>query len=210
MSQQIIERFDALTQREKIIVGITLLATIWGCLDAFFIAPTEKKRQHLEQQLSSTQLQLNAVQSAVQQLKKGHLVDPNQQNREKLDAIKNAIANLREQINIGEKKFVTPQLMTTALRDVLKHHQLKLLKLETLPVTNLLNTEQQYSWVFRHGLTMTFSGSYFATLQYLQSLESLPWRFYWDNISYQVKEYPLAEVTIQVYTLSFHEEWLGV
>ena len=210
MKQQILERFEALTGREKLIVGVTLLAAVWGCVDNFLLTPAHTKQQQLKQQISTLKMQLSTSKSTAEKIQQHHRINPNQSNQQQLKTIKSKIAQLREQINIGEKIFVTPQMMTTVLRDVLKHHQLKLIKLETIPVTNLSNSEHQHPWVFRHGLIMTFSGSYFATLKYLQSLESMPWRFYWDNINYQVKNYPIAEVTIQVYTLSFHEEWLGV
>jgi MSHA biogenesis protein MshJ len=49
-----------------------------------------------------------------------------------------------------------------------------------------------------------------ATLRYLSVLESLPWHFIWDNIEYHVTDYPQAEITIRIYTLSFEEKWLDV
>ena len=48
------------------------------------------------------------------------------------------------------------------------------------------------------------------TVNYLKSLESLPWRFSWDSVDYQVKQYPVAETTLRLYTLSFEENWLGL
>jgi MSHA biogenesis protein MshJ len=101
--------------------------------------------------------------------------------------------------------------MAKVLQDMLKKSSgLKLVKLETLPVTTLTGSKQEQSWIYRHGLSITLSGSFFNTLNYLQSLESLPWRFNWDKIDYQVKEYPVAETSLQVYTLSFEENWLGL
>jgi MSHA biogenesis protein MshJ len=59
-------------------------------------------------------------------------------------------------------------------------------------------------------MVITLQGDYFSTLNYLKSLETLPWRIHWDSIAYRVTEYPLAETRIQVYTLSFDEDLLGV
>jgi MSHA biogenesis protein MshJ len=90
-----------------------------------------------------------------------------------------------------------------------KHHRLKLVNLETLSTKPIAKVEHNQS-IFRHGLAMTLSGRYFDVYHYLEALESLPWRFYWDSIDYQVKEYPTAEVTLHIYTLSFQEDWLGI
>jgi MSHA biogenesis protein MshJ len=49
-----------------------------------------------------------------------------------------------------------------------------------------------------------------ATLRYLQALEKLPWRFFWDSVSYQVMEYPDSVVRLELHTLSLSEDWIGV
>jgi MSHA biogenesis protein MshJ len=59
-------------------------------------------------------------------------------------------------------------------------------------------------------MNLTLQGDYFSTLNYLKALENLPWRIHWDSIDYNVKAYPQAETRIQVYTLSFEQDWLGV
>ena len=41
-------------------------------------------------------------------------------------------------------------------------------------------------------------------------LALLPWKFYWDELSYQVDEYPNATVSLRVRTVSMSEEWIGV
>jgi len=111
-----------------------------------------------------------------------------------------------------DKSLVPPQLMAIALSDILnRNNQLSLIKLDTLPATALTESKQsQPNTIYKHGLSITFSGSYLDTLNYLKALESLPWHFIWESIDYQVIDYPTAETTIRVYTLSFKESWLGV
>jgi MSHA biogenesis protein MshJ len=108
--------------------------------------------------------------------------------------------------------LVPPQLMSVALSDILnQNNHLTLIKLDTLPVTTLLESKtSQANPIYKHGLAITFAGSYLDTLNYLKALESLPWHFIWESIDFQVKNYPIAETTIKVYTLSFKEIWLGV
>ena len=44
-------------------------------------------------------------------------------------------------------------------------------------------------------------GGYFAIQDYLQRLEQLSWRLYWDSFDYSVTHYPEGVVTISFYTL---------
>ncbi|NOX76997.1 MAG: hypothetical protein GXP17_10380 [Gammaproteobacteria bacterium] len=64
--------------------------------------------------------------------------------------------------------------------------------------------------IFKHGVRVEFEGNFLATLRYLQALENMPWRFYWDSVDYQVLEYPVARVAITVHTLSLDRGWIGV
>jgi MSHA biogenesis protein MshJ len=112
---------------------------------------------------------------------------------------------------MGEKKFVPAQLMANALSDILKQFSdLRLVKLETLPVSGFGNQNQEPAWLYRHALEITLQGDYFGVLNYLKTLETLPWRIHWVSIDYQVNNYPIAETRLQVYTLSFDKDWLGV
>lgn len=64
--------------------------------------------------------------------------------------------------------------------------------------------------VFKHAVELEFQGDYRSTLRYLKNLENLPWRFYWDGVSYEVIKYPKASITINIYTLSLDKGWMGV
>ena len=59
-------------------------------------------------------------------------------------------------------------------------------------------------------LQIEFKGSYLSTLEYLQALNKLPWKFYWDSLELKVDKYPVSTIVITVHTLSFHEGWIGV
>ncbi|MGZ4993974.1 MAG: hypothetical protein ACXWE3_08665 [Methylobacter sp.] len=205
------EKFEALSQREKIIVVGAVLIGIWAGWDNFFYQPTQKKQLALQQQLTGLQQQITDQQLIAIKLENSSHTDPNLDNRNKLTALK-AEYNRLQELMMHDKSLVPPQLMAVALSDILnQNNQLTLIKLDTLPVTTLMESKQpQANPVYKHGLAITFSGSYLNTLNYLKALESLPWHFVWESIDYQVKNYPTAETTIKAYTLSFKESWLGV
>jgi len=205
------EKFEALTNREKIILVFAVLAGIWFGWDYLFYQPNQKKHQALQQKLTSLKQQATDQQLALIKLENSRNIDPNLNNRNKLTALKAEHSRLQE-LMMHDKSLVPPQLMAIALSDILnRNNQLSLIKLDTLPATALTESKQsQPNTIYKHGLSITFSGSYLDTLNYLKALESLPWHFIWESIDYQVIDYPTAETTIRVYTLSFKESWLGV
>ena len=205
------EKFNALNLREKIIVVIAVVAGLgfgWG---NFFYQPLQKKQQALQQEISRLKLQISEQQLAAIKLENSSHIDPNLTNRLKLAQLKAEHSRLQELL-VHDKSLVPPHLMAAALSDILNQNkQLTLIELNTLPVTTLQESKQpQPNPIYKHGLAITFSGTYLDTLNYLKALEALPWHFVWDSIDYQVKNYPLAETTIKAYTLSFKENWLGV
>jgi len=211
MLNKIQERFQSLTLRERVIVVATLLASLWGSWDHFFYQPIALKQNTLKQQLTNLKTQITSQQQTAILLENSSNIDPNIATQNKLTELKAQYSHLQEQVMLGNKKFVPPSLMAKALSDMLKQNQqLTLIKLDTLPTTTLLAAKQQHHPIYKHGLAITFTGNYTDTVNYLKTLEELPWAIVWDSIDYQVKDYPLAEITIHVVTLSFEEGWLGV
>ncbi len=64
--------------------------------------------------------------------------------------------------------------------------------------------------VYKHGLEIVFQGDYNSTLSYLQKLEQLPWKFYWEEVVYEVLDYPKAQIMVRIHTLSLDKGWISV
>ncbi len=203
-------RFDLLTTREKIIVVATLITVIWSLWDNFFYQDVVRQQTLLTQKQSNLEKQINAQKKTIEQLENNTYVDPNLANQNKLATLQQQLTQLQDQMTVGDKKFVPPQLMPRVLEDMLSHsNALTLVNLNTLPIATLLPVNEQHP-IYKHGLTITFSGTYLNTLDFLNALENLPWAFIWDNLEFNVKNHPNAEVSIRVYTLSFEEKWLDI
>jgi MSHA biogenesis protein MshJ len=204
-------RFARLSRREKLMVAGTLILSLWGVWDSVFYQPLSKQQQSVITEISTVQKQLEAQLQIAKQLENLGRKDVNNDARQQLSQLQQSASSLKAQLSQGGKKFVPAQSMASALRDLLKQHgNLKLIKLETLPASGFGNKADEPIWVYRHAMLITLQGDYFSTLNYLKALETLPWRIHWDSIAYQVKDYPLAETQIQVYTLSFEQDLLGV
>jgi MSHA biogenesis protein MshJ len=108
--------------------------------------------------------------------------------------------------------------MADVLRQVLREQrQLQLLDLRNEAPTPIFASTQtpdktadkNRPAIYQHGLTLRLKGRYFEVVNYLHTLENLPWHFYWQHFEYKVGTYPEAEVTVTVYTLSNRESWIG-
>tara|TARA_B100000446_G_scaffold39220_2_gene34558 strand:- start:4775 stop:5500 length:726 start_codon:yes stop_codon:yes gene_type:complete len=65
-----------------------------------------------------------------------------------------------------------------------------------------LEPEVETAGVYKHSVELMLTGSYFDIKRYVEALEALPWRLYWDSLEYSVASYPKASVELRVYTLS--------
>lgn len=204
MLNNLLQKFATLTNREKWLIVATLVVALLGCWYEFLYIPVTRERAEFKQQLLTFETQLATQQQTAIQLQNRNANDPNVSKETQLLELKAQGQRLQEQIQSLNKKFVSPTLMANALSDLLKqNNQLTLIKLDTLPV-------EQQQLLYQHGLVLHFSGNYLATLNYLKSLEAMPWNFIWDSIDYQVKDYPIAEITLRVHTLSLEKSWFDV
>ena len=81
---------------------------------------------------------------------------------------------------------------------------------ESTNLEEVVLAEKQPTVLYRHGVELQLQGSYLATLAYLKQLESLEWRFEWDALLFDIQDYPVGTVTLEVYTYSTEREWIGV
>lgn len=118
-----------------------------------------------------------------------------------------------------QDKLVPPEKMAALLEQVLaKNVRLQLVALNTLPVSLFIepSTDQaanagvQEKQIFKHGVQMTVRGSYADLMQYLTALEKMPTQMFWGMAKMSVVQYPNAELTLTLYTLSLDKTWLQV
>jgi len=56
--------------------------------------------------------------------------------------------------------------------------------------------------IYRHGIELRIQGNYLALLSYLEKLQQYPARLSWGDVSLDVRAYPLAEMSLSVFTLA--------
>ncbi len=220
-----LQRYNALSPREKLLVVIGAVALIYMMLQFVLLDPIAAQAKVLrEQQMTHRQ--------DIQKLESEQLLLLQSMNKDPDVALKQQVESMQQQLQVLDKELtalsvglVPAKQLPLLLQDVLrKTGKLELRRMQTLPVTNLqlqalgaeaVDTASSAqdsespaylsAGVYKHAVQMELAGTYFQVLAYLEALESLNWRFYWQSLNYQVDAYPRAVITLDVYTLSTEE-----
>ncbi len=221
--QQLAERFDALSLRERALVSLAVLVVMYMVWDAALMSPEHLRQKQLVVEMYQLNERMVAVDGQLQMLTASLGDSEVRRQRQRIAELREDLRGLASQQAALTVEFIRPHQMAGVLRDMLGvDGKLTLLKLESLGVQPLFpppenENEQEAAaekyeqpGIFKHGMRVSFEGDYFATLQYLQALEGMPWRFYWDELDYRVTDYPRARVSITIHTLSLEEGWIGV
>jgi MSHA biogenesis protein MshJ len=217
----VMQKYDALSMRERIIVAagfLILIILLWYNLVA---DPIMRENATAQQEIEKLQHSMQGLKQQHARLLQEKQQDPQRLVRQRIAQLQKELSKVDQELRQKLHGLVAPKQMAQLLESVLqKQSRLKLIRVQSLPAQALLQdaefedekqqTEQQTVQLYRHGLQIEFEGSYMATLEYLKLLEDLPWEFYWDHVELKVEDYPKSRVIITVYTLSLREGWIGV
>ncbi|MEZ5561274.1 MAG: hypothetical protein R3E86_22380 [Pseudomonadales bacterium] len=212
------ERYQALSLRERILITLAVLSVTWMAWEATVGGFLASASARIERDTDAVYARLQAAVEEQSRLQRAKNSDPNVRLNEERDRLEQELRSLNSSIGEVLDRFVEPERMPALLQDVIRHHEgLKLKRMETLPVEAVVYGDphkrkegQPPAQIYRHPLRIEFEGDYFAVLAYLAELEQGPWELGWRRLNYVVGEYPLAEVTIEIETLSREKNWIGV
>jgi MSHA biogenesis protein MshJ len=201
--------------RERILLLLAVSAVLLYLFYLVLLQPLGRRSELARQeivQMQNRQMELQALTQVVEARKN---VDPDRQNRLRLAALESEIAKMQEDLQAGLENLVSPEEMPELLKELLtRQKKLRLLSLENqdperIVLGNSDAPDSASATVYRHLLRMKFSGDYMTLLQYLRQLEQLPRTLVWERVDIATDEYPQATVTLEVYTLSLKEGWIG-
>lgn len=201
--------------RERIMLLVCLLVVLFFLWDALVMSPIAVRKKQALSQLGHLKIEMTDLQTRQQLVEMRKDFDPDRENRERLQALRQQLLAAQQQLEENIDNLISPQDMVQLLREMLlQQQQLKLVKLENLPVQELrvgdaATDEPLGPVLYRHRLELVFSGKYLATLRYLQALEKLPRKLVWDELEIETEQYPTAKVRLSVYTMSLNKGWIG-
>lgn len=221
------DKFLQLTSREQLLLLLTGIVAIFFIISSLFIDDKSAKIITFDKQsraITSANKTLNfsikEYQTALQQ-------DPNVNTVKQIAQLETKLANIDKQLVLLTTDLISPSQMREALLKLLELEPgVSLLSFELIGAEPLLNlnddqsnagaightptAEQLGLNLYKHGIKIKLSGKYFQLRNYLQQLEQLSWKFFWQNFRFEVKEYPRSEVDITIYSLGLNKEFIGV
>ncbi len=210
--------FQPLQLRERVLVtGALLVLVLFGGY-ALFVDPLLQTRAKALAELASIQHQSQQFGQQLDELKAQLAKDPSVDMLRQIAQLEQEQQQLGETLGKAAVDLISPELMATALADVLANTGgAQLLGLTTLPaeVVSLTNNSDinsdggQLALLYRHPLKISLSGSFAQVRALLGNIQALPWRFYWRRFDFTMKDYPRGELTLELFTLSTSRDWLS-
>lgn len=223
----LMDRFDQRSLRERVLVLVAVLALMAVLWDTILMGPLERQRKGRQQEVEMLRAEVSGLEKSVEAIVAQGVTDPDAANRAAVDRLQKEITSIDAQLAGATAGLIAPKEMARVLEQMLSRtSRLTLLTLHTLPpeavVAPMLDAQGATpgaaqaapktvaTQIFKHGVELEVGGSYLEILHFLQSLEALPWRFFWDRIDYTVVQYPQGHLKLVIYTLGLQEGWVGV
>lgn len=219
LRDKMLKHWRKLSQRERVVAVLASVSVVVMIWNLAVYTPYQNDIRLLQQELQQVDKQIADTQAQFQQQLELTRHDPNQQTRSELAEYQAESSRLDGMLAQTSLQIMQPQAMADMLKDMLeKQTAMKFISLENRPAKpefteklDPLDTEQRDAiTIYRHSVVLKMQGSYGDTLAYLKQLENLPWRFYWQGIEIESKDYPDALITLEVYTLGFGKGLVGV
>ena len=219
-TRPLIERLDALTLRERVIIfgaGVTLVYIAWQTL---LMDPLAARAKSAQQHLTNVRQQA----AVIDQIGTASSQDPAVVAALRNRALGERLTALDREINSAAQGYIAPQRMNELLRSLLaEQHGLKLISLTNLPVESLSRPDgakgdaKTDSTIaagdrgpFLHPVEIVVEGDYASVVAYLRAVEGLPWRIHWRKLELAAGQYPVNRVTLVIGALSLSPDWMSV
>ncbi|HZF18669.1 MAG TPA: type II secretion system protein GspM [Burkholderiales bacterium] len=207
-----VKRVDAMTLRERVMVFIAAAFVLVVVANYALIDPILQRQKVNSLKNQQQQDEMRAMQAQLQAFAQARLSESASAKRQRLEKLKAELAALDRDLGGRQTELVTPESMTRMLSEILKRNpDIELVSLRSLPATGLTQLPASGAAsgsMYRHGIEVTVSGTYFRMLAYLADLERNPARIFWGNLDLQANAYPKVTLKVTLFTLSPEKTWL--
>lgn len=202
--------FDARVLNERRLLIVAVVAGLWFVMDTLWITPGYK-------QLTLTLARKNQAQAAVEALQDKQRQQVLEMARAQA-SVKDELQQTRERIRQQEEAFekarqvlVPAREMRSLLEGLLaEQRSLRLQSIKTLPREEIqlphVDGAGDASLLYRHGLEINVVGGFHDILNWLRSVESMPRKVLWDDLTMKADDQAVLSLTLRVHTLSKDRE----
>lgn len=225
--QQLEGRYAAVTRREKLLLAAALIFVPLLVGELLILEGQRTRNAALTRSIAQQSASATELQNQVQLLQLQLQVDPDARVKAEIAALMAEQQMLEKELHEVGKSLVPPEQMNDLLERLLARHRgLRLVSLKTLKPQSVMGeaaegvepaAAQRQEKIpgerfdlYRHGVEIRIEGSFAELQAYLVQLEELQERLLWGQLQYEVGEYPKAEMSLMVYTLSADRTWLAL
>jgi MSHA biogenesis protein MshJ len=217
---QFMKAINARKQEERVVLLLALVAVLVYAGMIFVIEPLQLQQADAARRITVTGAQLIEEDNQKAEIRATYSSDPDSFARTRQQELRAAVTEADLELDRLYGQLIDPREMSLMLTSILQRDTtLELISLNNKPSELLLSSalseaadagRQSSVELYRHGLQLVFEGTYLDTIRYLQSLEGLESNFFWETLDYSVQVYPMARITLDIYTLSTQRGWIGV
>lgn len=227
----LVERVDRFSLRERALIFVSILVALYFAAANLVFAPLSAEQDQLRRKLTSAHDQIQLQERQIQIIAGGDSATGESPLQTRMKALREQLRATDEALARATTGLVSPKEMARLVEQMLvKNRRLVVTKVESLPpaplfansatgagaatsvpvATNPAGATGVTAGVYKHGMRIEVSGRYLDIVDYLKSLEALPWKIFWGEVTLQSDAYPTSRVTLLIHTLSFQEGWIAI
>ncbi len=223
------DRIDALSLRERGLIFGGILAILFVVAFNLIFAPMRAEQASLEKAITVKFEQTGKLQAEAKRLSEELVQDPNAANRARIADLKNLLAASEAEVAAVTRGLVSPKDMARMVEQILATNRaVQVVRVENLPSLSLLDPPADPAkpppagaspappppaggiGLYRHGMRIQVRGNYLDIIRVLRSMEGLPWKVFWGEVSVKTEKYPQSHATVVIYTLNQDRAWIGI
>ncbi len=208
--EPLLARVDNMSLRERLLIFVTGLMLVGSAWYLVLMQPLDQQATKNRSEIATLRERIGMSNQNLE-VEVLQISGADTGEREKLARIQGRLDEINERMGGYVAELIDPAQMSLVLQGLLKKQSnLRLIRVRNVsPEAMSASADALTTTFYRHGLEIEFEGSYLACLEYLERIEDLPWRFYWQLLDIEVLEYPRNRIRLEVSTLSPYVEWIG-
>lgn len=200
--------------REKSLILISVLVLVWFTAINFIIEPLFSRYDELTKDNEASNASIAAVNLQIESIQNKLASDPLAKLSVELDSL-----NIQHDKQIGlleayQLSLLESDEMSDLIEEIASENKyLSLISLKSqLPevILEQNNEGNKSPLLYKHAMSITLKGRYFALLQFMKKIEAKEESVLWGDIDYHVENYPNAVISFDIYTVSTDKEFIGV
>ena len=227
------DKFDALTLRERVMVFAACALALVFCGYFMVLEPLFSRHALLTAGIAQNRGLMTGVDKEIVLLVEVSQNDPDQAARARLQVLLAETARLKDGLRHMQSGLVAPERMLQLLESLLRQHaRLRLVSMKTLPSgvvgeapaaapapapasptaagAPAAKPQPAAQVLHRHGVEVVVEGSYPDMVNYMQALQTMPTQVFWGKARLEADAYPVARLTLTLYTLGLDDTWMAL